>query len=83
MQDPEIKLETAVLRIERMRKFRTAFERRDFRVFQGEQDMTERSVRCCDKMIRHLEDEVVALRKSLMPHDRTENLPLPVVQHVN
>ena len=76
MWSAEQKIEGAVLRIERMRKLRAAFERRDYRVLQGEKDTTERSMRCCNAMIRHLEDEVVSLRKIIGQSRQVDDLYL-------
>ena len=74
MLSAEQKIEAAVLRIKRMRQFRAAFERRDYRVLQGEEDTTERSMRCCNAMIRHLEDEVVSLRKIISQSRQVDEL---------
>jgi hypothetical protein len=60
------KIEITLQRIERMRRFRKAFENRSQHVFRDDEDITADSIRYCDAMIQNWEAEIGSLKERLL-----------------
>ena len=60
------KIEMTQQRIERMRRFRAAFENRSEHVFRNDEDITADSIRYCDAMIHTYEAELASLKERLL-----------------